>query len=128
MLLLGLYSMLQLCLSYAMRKENEFAASWAKRFELALTEKAFYDALEQNESSLRDLGDEILKKIAQELREYLRKSAKIDWTKRESVRAAIKIQIKRILRKYKYPPDKQAEAIERVLEQAERVSDEQLIW
>lgn len=111
------------------RIAKETNAAINKGLELGLSEpeKAFYDALEQNESSVRDLGDEILKKIAQELTEYLRKSAKIDWTKRESVRAAIKIQIKRILRKYKYPPDKQAEAIERVLEQAERVSDEQII-
>jgi len=112
-----------------LRIAKDTNAAIKRGLELGLSEpeKAFYDALEQNESSVRDLGDEILKKIAQELTEYLRKSAKIDWTKRESVRAAIKIQIKRILRKYKYPPDKQAEAIERVLEQAERVSDEQII-
>lgn len=94
---------------------------------LSDAEIAFYNALEQNEASVRELGDDILKKIAQELTEYLRNSTKVDWTKRESVRSAIKIQIKRILKKYKYPPDSQAEAINRVLEQAERVSEEKMV-
>lgn len=86
-------------------------------------EVAFYDALTNNESAVRELGDEILKKIAVELTESLRKSTTIDWQKRESVRARLRILVRRTLQKYKYPPDKQAEAIELVLRQAEVLSN-----
>ncbi len=82
-------------------------------------ELAFYDALANNEESVRELGDEILKKIAHELAESLRKSASVDWSVRESVRAGLRLMVKRILRKYKYPPAKQDEAVQLVLEQAE---------
>lgn len=93
---------------------------------LGLSEKelAFYNALEENEASVRELGDEVLKKIAQELTDYLRRSVKVDWSKRESVKAGIMLQVKRILRKYNYPPDQQQAAIDRVLEQAEAVTDD----
>ena len=93
---------------------------------LGLTEKelAFYNALEENEASVRELGDVVLKQIAQELTNYLRSSVKVDWSKRESVKAGIMLQVKRILRKYNYPPDQQQGAIDRVLEQAELISDE----
>ncbi|MCD2449849.1 type I restriction endonuclease subunit R [Methylicorpusculum oleiharenae] len=84
-------------------------------------ELAFYDALANNEESVRELGDEVLKKIAHELAENLRKSARVDWSVRESVRASLRLMVKRILRKYKYPPAKQEEAIQLVLEQAENL-------
>lgn len=87
-------------------------------------ELRFYDALANNESALRELSDEILKKIAQELTENLRQSVSVDWTQRESVRAKLRLMVKRILRKYKYPPDKQEEAILTVLQQAELLGEE----
>jgi len=87
-------------------------------------ELAFYDALANNEESVRELGDETLKKIAHELAESLRKSTRVDWSVRESVRASLRLMVKRILRKYKYPPEKQEEAVQLVLEQAENLCAE----
>ncbi|MHB1756770.1 MAG: type I restriction endonuclease subunit R [Leptospirillum sp.] len=89
--------------------------------DLGLTEDevAFYDALETNDSAVKVLGDETLKKIARELVETLRKNVSIDWTVRETVRAKLKVMVKRILRRYGYPPDKQEKATATVLEQAE---------
>ena len=68
------------------------------------------------------LGDETLKNIARELVETVRKNATIDWTVRETVRAKLRVLVKRILRKYGYPPDKQAKATQTVLEQAEVIA------
>ncbi len=87
-------------------------------------EIAFYEALALNESAVRELGDETLKKIAIELTETLRKNVTVDWKYRENIRAKIKNRIRILLRRYKYPPDKTPEAIETVLKQAERLSDE----
>jgi type I restriction enzyme R subunit len=89
--------------------------------DLGLTEDevAFYDALEVNDSAVKVLGDETLRTIAQELVSAVRNSVTIDWTVRENVRAQMRVIIKRILRRYGYPPDKQARATELVLEQAE---------
>ncbi len=88
---------------------------------LGLTEDeiAFYDALEVNDSAVKVLGDETLRIIAQELLLAVRNNVTIDWTVRENVRAQMRVMIKRILRRYGYPPDKQAHATELVLEQAE---------
>jgi type I restriction enzyme, R subunit len=82
-------------------------------------EIAFYDALEVNDSAVQVLGDETLKTIAQELVTAVRRSVTIDWTVRENARAQIRVIVKRILRKYGYPPDKQEKATRTVLEQAE---------
>ena len=82
-------------------------------------EVAFYDALEVNDSAVKILGDETLKTIAHELVEAVRRSVSIDWTVRENARAKIRVIVKRILRKYGYPPDKQEKATQTVLEQAE---------
>uniref|UniRef100_A0A7C4RTA8 Type I restriction enzyme endonuclease subunit n=1 Tax=Desulfatirhabdium butyrativorans TaxID=340467 RepID=A0A7C4RTA8_9BACT len=82
-------------------------------------EVAFYDALEVNDSAVAVLGDETLRLIAQELVKAVQNSITIDWTVRENVRAQMRVIIKRILRKYGYPPDKQVRATELVLEQAE---------
>jgi len=82
-------------------------------------EIAFYDALEVNDSAVQVLGDETLKIIAQELVTAVRRSVTIDWTVRENARAQIRVIVKRILRKYGYPPDKQEKATQTVLEQAE---------
>lgn len=86
-------------------------------------ELAFYDALANNEEAVRELGDEILKAIAHELAESLRKSITVDWNKRESVRARIRILIKQILRRHKYPPTKQDDAVKLVLDQAESLGE-----
>lgn len=88
-------------------------------------ELAFYDALANNEASVRELGDEILAKIAHELTANLRRSVTVDWSSRESVRAKLRLMVKRILRKYKYPPDQQEEAAQLVLAQAESLCE---VW
>ena len=105
-------------------KEMNAAVKQGEDLGLSEKELAFYNALEENESAVRELGDDVLKQIAQELTNYLRKSVKVDWSKRESVKAQIMLHVKRILRKYNYPPDQRQAATERVLEQAELISDE----
>jgi type I restriction enzyme, R subunit len=93
--------------------------------ELGLTEDevAFYDALETNNSAVRVLGDEALRTIARELVATVRANVTIDWTVRENVQAHLRVLVKRILRKYGYPPDKQEKATQTVLEQAALLSD-----
>lgn len=86
-------------------------------------EIAFYDALANNESAVRELGDETLKKIAVEITEKLRNSTTVDWQVRESVRAKLRILVRRTLQRYKYPPDKAVEAVELILKQAEVLSN-----
>ena len=87
-------------------------------------ELAFYDALETNDSAVQVLGEPTLTTIARELVESVRKNVTIDWTVRENVRAHLRMIVKRILRKYGYPPDKQEKATQTVLEQAEQLSAE----
>jgi type I restriction enzyme R subunit len=70
------------------------------------------------------LEDETLKKIAQELTQSLRKNITVDWSERESVRAGLRLMVKRILKKYKYPPDQEQEAVKLVLEQVEALGEE----
>jgi len=81
-------------------------------------EIAFYDALEVNDSAVKVLGEPTLKTIARELVSHVRKSVTIDWTLREAAQAQIRVIVRRILRKYGYPPDKQEKATQTVLEQA----------
>jgi type I restriction enzyme R subunit len=99
-------------------------AANARGEELGLSddEVAFYDALETNDSAVKVLGDETLRTIARELVETVRRNVTIDWTLRENVRAQLRVLVKRILRKYGYPPDKQEKATQTVLEQAEVLS------
>lgn len=85
---------------------------------LDFREYAFYSALEVNDSSVAVLGDEILRHIARELVESVRKNTSIDWTVRENVQARMRLAVKRILRKYKYPSDMELKATETVIEQA----------
>ena len=92
-----------------------------KELGLGDDEKAFYDALEVNDSAVKVLGDETLKTIARELVDTIRKNASIDWTIRENVRAKLRVAVKRTLRKYGYPPDKQEKATQTVIEQAELI-------
>lgn len=103
----------------ALAKEMRAAGQRGEELGLTDDEVAFYDALEVNDSAVAVLGDEILQKIAQELVRAVKNSVTIDWTVRESVRAQMRVIIKRILRKYDYPPDKQEKATQTVLEQAE---------
>jgi type I restriction enzyme R subunit len=104
---------------------RDMRAAGARGERLGLTddELAFYDALETNDSAVRVLGDEALKTIARELVATVRKNVTIDWTIRENVRAQLRVTVKRILRKYGYPPDKQEKATQTVLEQAEVLSE-----
>ena len=104
------------------RKFRE-AARRGEALGLSEDEVRFYDALAENEAAVRELTDETLKKIAHELTENLRKSITVDWSKRESVRARLRLMVKRVLRKYKYPPDMADSAVELVLEQAEALGE-----
>ncbi|MNP83106.1 hypothetical protein D3C76_1819520 [compost metagenome] len=72
---------------------------------------------------MRELGDEVLAKIAHELTDSLRQNVTVDWSNRDSVRAKLRLLVKRILRKYKYPPDQQEEAAQLVLAQAETLCE-----
>jgi type I restriction enzyme R subunit len=87
-------------------------------------EVAFYDALETNDSAVKVLGEPTLKTIARELVSQVRKSVTIDWTLRETSRAQIRVIVRRILRKYGYPPDKQEKATQTVLDQAALICSE----
>jgi type I restriction enzyme R subunit len=103
----------------ALAREMRAAEQRGEQLGLTEDEVAFYDALEVNDSAVAVLGDETLRLIAQELVRAVRNSVTIDWTVRENVRAQIRVLVRRILRKYGYPPDKQARATDLVLEQAE---------
>jgi len=81
------------------------------------------DALETNDSAVKVLGDDALRTIARELVATVRTNVTIDWTLRENVRAHLRVLVKRILRKYGYPPDKQEKATQTVLEQAALFSE-----
>lgn len=108
----------------AMAKEFQEALKRHKELGLNPDELAFYDALAHNESAVRELGDEELKKIATELTDKLRSSTTVDWQVRDSVRAKLRNLVRITLRRYKYPPDKADEAIELVLKQAEVLSQQ----
>lgn len=100
-------------------KQMRQAHERGQKLGLSDDELAFYDALETNDSAVKVLGDETLRRIARELVENVRRNVTIDWTVKESVRAKLRVMVKRILRKYGYPPDKQEKAMQTVLEQAE---------
>ena len=104
-------------------KEMREAGRRGEKLNLSSDELAFYDALEVNDSAVKVLGDDTLKTIARELVETVRRNVTIDWTVKESVRAKLRVIVKRILRKYGYPPDKQEAATNTVLQQAELLSD-----
>jgi type I restriction enzyme R subunit len=95
----------------------------AEKLKLTKDEFAFYTALEINDSAVKILGDEILKNIAREIADKVRKNATIDWTMKESARAKLMVIVRRTLNKYGYPPDKQQKAIDTVLKQAEVLAD-----
>ena len=91
---------------------------------LSPAEIAFYDALAENESAIEVMGDDKLKVIAHELLSNLKKNISIDWAQREPARARMRVLVKRILRKYGYPPDLQDAAVQTVLQQAEVLSEQ----
>ena len=91
---------------------------------LSPEEEAFYDALGSNDSAVQVMGDDTLKTIARELVTTVRNNVTIDWTQKETVRAKLRAMVKRILRKYGYPPDKREQATVTVLEQAALLSGE----
>ena len=107
-----------------MAKKFREAAGRGDQLGLTDDEVKFYDALANNESAVREMNDETLKKIAHELTENLRQNIKVDWNERESVRASLRLMVRRILRKYKYPPDEQDGAVELVLQQVQALGEE----
>jgi type I restriction enzyme, R subunit len=104
-------------------KDMKKAEQRGEELGLSDDEVAFYDALETNDSAVSVLGDEALRTIARELVATVRANVTIDWTVRENVQAHLRVLVKRILRKYGYPPDKQEKATQTVLEQAALLSD-----
>ncbi|MCX5802134.1 MAG: type I restriction endonuclease subunit R [Proteobacteria bacterium] len=103
-------------------KDMREANRRGEKLNLSDDELAFYDALEVNDSAVKVLGDETLRTIARELANTIRNNVTIDWTLRESVQAKLRVAVKRVLRKYGYPPDKQKKATETVLEQATMIA------
>ncbi|HWQ70585.1 MAG TPA: type I restriction endonuclease subunit R [Patescibacteria group bacterium] len=108
----------------ALARDMREANVRGEKLNLSEDELAFYDALETNDSAVKILGDETLRTIAQELVRTVRENVTIDWTMRENVRAQLRVLVKRILRKYGYPPDKQEKATQTVMEQAALLSAE----
>lgn len=106
-------------------KEMRAAQKRGESMGLTNDELAFYDALEVNDSAVKILGDDALREIARELVDTVKQNVTIDWTVKESVRAKLRVIVKRILRKHGYPPDKQEAATNTVLQQAELLSD---VW
>jgi type I restriction enzyme R subunit len=98
----------------------------ARGEQLGLTDEevAFYDALAANESAVEVLGDENLRFLAREVVQSLRANVSVDWTIKESVRAKLRVAVRRLLEKYGYPPDQQKAAIDTVIEQAELLADQ----
>lgn len=106
----------------ALARQMREANARGEKMGLSEDELAFYDALETSDSAVKVLGDETLRGIARELVDTVRKNVTIDWTLRENVRAQLRVLVKRTLRKYGYPPDKQEKATQTVLEQAALLS------
>ena len=107
----------------AMARAFNEAGKRGENLGLSNDELAFYDALETNEASVLVLGDAVLKEIAHQLTDFLRRNLSVDWSVRETVRAKMRAQIKLILKRHKYPPDLEAKAVELVLKQAEALAE-----
>lgn len=106
----------------ALARELRESRNRGEKLGLGEDELAFYDALEANDSAVQVMGDEALRTIARELAETVRKNTTIDWSVREQVRAHLRRMVKRVLRKYGYPPDKQEGAALKVIEQAQQMA------
>lgn len=100
-------------------KEIQHTIARGQEYGFTDDERAFYDALAQNHSAVEVMGDENLRVIALELLDSLKSNVSVDWTRRESARARLRVIIKRILRRHGYPPDLQSEAVQTVIQQAE---------
>jgi len=107
----------------AMAKDMQAAMKRDEELGLNPDEIAFYDALAEKPEVLQKMGDATLKKLATELTEKLRSSTTVDWQVRDAVRAKMRMLIRQLLRKYKYPPEGQEEAIGMVLKQAQALAD-----
>lgn len=105
-------------------KEIKEADRRGEELGLDFREYAFYTALETSDSSVAIMGDEILKHIARELVDAVKSNTSIDWTVREKVQAKLRLAIKRILKKYDYPPDLTIMAVETVIEQAKLLAND----
>ena len=103
----------------ALAKEVDSAFKRGEQAGLLKEEIAFYDALASHETAEQVLGDDTLKLIAHELTKSIKENMSIDWNLRESARAKMRVTVRRLLKKYGYPPDIQKEAVETVIKQAE---------
>ncbi|RUO76448.1 type I restriction endonuclease subunit R [Pseudidiomarina taiwanensis] len=110
----------------AMAKQFQEDLLRRERHNLSVEEEAFYDALAQNDSASELMGEEVLVEMAREVSKKLRANLTVDWAVKDSVRARLRIIIRTLLKKYKYPPDQQKYAIETVLRQAEVISEDVL--
>ena len=108
----------------AMAKQFKEDLERRQSHNLSDEEEAFYDALAKNESAAEAMQEEVLVEIAREVAKTLRANLTIDWAVRDSVRAKIRLKIRSLLKRYKYPPDQQKDAIDLVLRQAEVISEE----
>lgn len=108
----------------AIGKELSERLKLGEQLGLTQSEIAFYDALAQNKSAIEQLGDEVLKVMAIEITRQLRASVTLDWSQKEAVRAKLRLSVRRILARFKYPPDRADEAVDLVLAQAEVMADE----
>ncbi|QCV95850.1 type I restriction endonuclease subunit R [Acidipropionibacterium acidipropionici] len=99
-------------------------AARGERFDppLSADELAFYDAVSQNDSAVELMGDDVLAEIARELVGVMQRDTRTDWRVRADMQAKLRVSIKRLLRKYKYPPDKQPAAVKRVIDQMEELA------
>ena len=103
----------------AFSQEMVESEAYAKKNNLTGRERAFYDALVANKSAMELMSDDILRVMAMELKAIVEEYATVDWSKKKDTRAKMRMQIKRLLKKYNYPPEYSEEAISRVVDQAE---------
>ncbi len=108
----------------AMAKQFRDQVEKVEAMGLSAAEVAFYDALANNRSAQELMGDQVLTQMARELAAKLRNNLSIDWQYKENVRARLRTMIKALLRRYKYPPDQEAVAIDLVLQQTEMIAEE----
>ncbi|MCL6633973.1 MAG: HsdR family type I site-specific deoxyribonuclease, partial [Alicyclobacillus herbarius] len=106
-----------------MAKEMNEAVKRGEDLGLVKEEAAFYEALSANDSAKELMGDLVLKQIAHELTQAIKKNITVDWTLRENVRAQMRVTVKRLLKKYGYPPDLEKMAIDLVIQQAELIAE-----
>ena len=109
---------------FKMSQDFQARLALGEKLGLKKEELAFYEALAHNQSARELMDDEVLSKLAKEITDTLKRSVTIDWQYKEGVRAKMRILVKRALQRYKYPPDKQEEAVSYVIKQAEEIAEE----